>query len=132
MRYLTGLITLLQIVLLCSACATSPDRIAPETLAGDWVASEQQPGQGQVDTYMQIRRDGTFDGSLQINAKTVWTFGGRWTLAGKDITWEYTRSSLVLLDEDRAEVDTILQLQGNELQLSSARHGTVRTLQRAR
>jgi hypothetical protein len=119
-----------MLLLLCSACTTIPPRITPEAITGDWVSSEQLPDQRLADTRMYIRADGTFSGDLQINTETVWAFAGRWTLNGNAITWEYTDSSLVLVIDDQSEVDTILQLNDLEMQLSSSRHDTVRTLRR--
>jgi len=125
---------LLLALLLGSLLAVSdpavPVGTVAERLYGDWIAREEQAGTGTVTTHMHIARDSTFSGSMQVNGATVWTFAGRWRLKGSDITWEYTASSLVLLAEDRAETDSILLLEDNELMLGSGRHGDVRTLAR--
>ncbi len=126
MRYFTAIV----LFLLCCACTTTASRITQDAITGDWISSEQLPDQRLADTRMYIRADGTFSGDLQINTEAVWTFGGRWTLHGNAITWEYTDSSLVLLIDDQSEVDTILQLHDREMQLRSSRHDTVRTLRR--
>jgi beta-glucanase (GH16 family) len=107
-----------------------PGLIAAEQVTGTWISSEQIPEQGQVDTLMTIKADGSFSGSLLVNNETVWTFSGNWTLDGNAINWEYTESSLVLLVEDRSEVDTVLSLGQDEMELKSGRRDSVRTLRR--
>jgi hypothetical protein len=80
---------------------------------------------------MAIKADGSFSGSLLVNNETVWTFSGKWTLNGNTISWEYTESSLVLLIEDRSEVDTIVSLEQDQMTLKLGRRGGVRTMRRA-
>jgi len=117
-------------LLLC-ACALIGNDAPPERrLAGDWITSEQQAGTGTVTTRMHIADDHTFSGSMQVNDSLVWTFAGSWQLSGHDITWRYTDSSLILLEEDLAEIDTIVRLEDSELALQSGRHGDVRILAR--
>lgn len=122
---------LLSALLLFTTYAQAdPGLIAAEQVTGTWISSEQTPGQGQVDTLMTIKVDGSFSGSLLVNNETVWTFSGNWTLDKNAINWEYTESSLVLLVEDRSEVDTVLSLGQDEMTLKSGRRDGVRTLRR--
>ena len=120
------------ICLLLCACALIGNQAPPleQRLTGDWITSEQQAGTGTVTTRMHIGGDHTFSGSMQVNDSIVWTFAGTWQLSGHDITWHYTDSSLILLEEDRAELDTIVRLEDSELVLQSGRHDDVRTLAR--
>jgi hypothetical protein len=117
-------------LLLCACTLVTGGAPLAQRLAGDWVTSEQQEGTGTVTTRMHIVDDHTFSGSLQVDGRTVWTFAGNWQLDDKNITWEYTDSSMILLQEDLAEVDTILRLDDATLELQSGRHGNVRTLTR--
>jgi len=124
-------------VLLCAACscagaATATAVINPETLVGEWHATESHPEQGNIVTVFVINADATFSGSLSINNETVWQYAGNWELAGNRITWEYLKSNLVLLQEDKAETDEILSVTDNTLTYRSVRRGTVNTLHRSR
>jgi beta-glucanase (GH16 family) len=124
---------LLSALLLFAGYALAdPGPVAHDQITGTWISSEQRPEQGQVDTLMTIKVDGSFSGSLLVNNETVWTFSGEWTLDGNAINWEYTESSLVLLVEDRSEVDTILSLGQDEMVLKSGRWRSVRALRRVK
>lgn len=131
---LSGLKNALIVVLLLFAgsALAEPGLVTVEQMTGTWISSEQTPEQGQADTLMNIRPDGSFSGSLLVNNETVWTFSGNWTLKGDIINWEYTGSSLVLLIEDRSELDTIVSLGQGEMTLKSERRGGVRTLHRVK
>jgi hypothetical protein len=129
---LSGLKNALMMVLLLLAgtALAEPGLVTVEQISGTWISSEQTTDKGQADTLMNIRPDGSFSGSLLVNNETVWTFSGNWRLNGDIINWEYTGSSLVLLIEDRSEVDTIVSLGSDEITLKSGRRGGLRTLQR--
>jgi beta-glucanase (GH16 family) len=118
------------LLLFAAACLADPGLVTTDNITGAWISSEQTPDQGDADTLMTINADGSFSGSLLVNNQTVWTFGGKWTLDGHTINWEYTDSSLVLLIEDRSEIDTILSLEQHKMTLKSGRRGSVRTLRR--
>jgi beta-glucanase (GH16 family) len=119
------------LLLFAGYALADPGPVAHDQITGAWISSEQTPEQGQADTLMTIKADGSFSGSLLVNNETVWTFSGKWTLNGNTINWEYTESSLVLLIEDRSEMDTIVSLDQDQMTLKSGRRGGVRTMRRA-
>jgi len=120
---------------LCTFCRVAlPDSmvINPVTLVGEWHATEHHPERGKIDTVFVINADATFSGSLSINSQPVWQYSGGWQLEGNRITWEYLKSSLVLLQEDKAETDEILSVTDTDLTYRSVRRGTENTLHRVR
>ncbi len=125
-------VLLSALLLFAGYALADPGPVAHDQITGTWISSEQTQEQGQVDTLMSIKVDGSFSGSLLVNNETVWTFSGKWTLDGNTINWEYTESSLVLLIEDRSEVDTVLSLGQDEITLKSGRRDGVRTLRRVK
>ena len=72
----------------------------------------------------------TFSGTMTINNDVVWTYGGKWTLAGNRLTWHYTRSSLTLHEAHKTETDEILSVSDDTLTYRSGSRGSVNTLQR--
>jgi hypothetical protein len=110
-------VLLSALLLFAGYALADPDPVAHDQITGTWISSEQTQEQGQVDTLMTIKVDGSFSGSLLVN---------------NEINWEYTESSLVLLVEDRSEVDTILSLGQDEMVLKSGRWRSVRALRRVK
>ena len=106
--------------------------ITPEKIVGEWHATEVHPEQGNIDTVFVINADTSFSGSLTINSEPVWQYSGVWKLEGNRITWDYLKSSLVLLHEDKAETDEILSVSDKALTYRSGRRGTENTLYRVR
>ena len=120
---------------LCTFCRIAlPDSgvINSDTLVGEWHATENHPERGKIDTVFVINADATFSGSLSINSQPAWQYSGEWKLEGNRITWEYLKSSLVLLQEDKAETDEILSVTDTDLTYRSVRRGTENTLYRVR
>jgi len=106
--------------------------ITPEIIVGEWHATETHPERGNIDTVFVINADASFSGSLVINNEPVWQYSGVWKLEGNRITWEYLKSSLVLLQEDKAETDEILSVTDTALTYRSVRRSTENTLYRVR
>jgi len=130
-----SLLKLLYIVTLCAACRVALSEtivITSEAIVGEWHATEAHPERGNVDTVFVINADASFSGSLAINNEPVWQYSGVWKLEGNRITWEYLKSSLVLLNEDMAATDEILSVTDNALTYRSGRRGTENTLYRVR
>jgi hypothetical protein len=130
-----SLLTLLFMVTLCACCRVALSEtvvITPETIVGEWHATEAHPERGNIDTVFVINADASFSGSLVINNEPVWQYSGVWKLEGNRITWEYLKSNLVLLQEDKAETDEILSVTDNALTYRSGRRGTENTLYRVR
>jgi len=101
-----------------------------ELLIGTWQASELTPDNKDAVTLFTINPDHTFSGSLAVPDRKTWTYSGSWHLAGNKITWEYKDSSLVLLNEDKADTDVILFLDSSELRLHSKNKEATTTLHR--
>jgi len=123
------------LVTLCTFCRVAlsdSEGISAETIVGEWHASEDHPDRGKIDTVFVINADTTFSGSLSINSEPVWQYSGIWKLEGNRITWEYRKSSLVLLQEDKAETDEILSVTDTDLTYRSVRRGTENILHRTR
>lgn len=121
--------------ILCTTCTSafsSAGVISPETIYGEWQATENHPQRGDIDTVFVINADGTFSGSLSINGEPVWQYSGTWELEGNRITWEYLESSIILLQEDKADIDEVLSVTGDTLTYRSLRRDTVSTLQRVK
>ena len=124
---------ILFLVTLCAACRVALSEtivITPEAIVGEWHATEAHPEQGNIDTVFVINADASFSGSLAVNDEPVWHYSGVWKLEGNRITWEYLKSSLVLLNEDKAETDEILSVTDNALTYRSGRRGTEHILYR--
>lgn len=132
MQHKTLSIFFLMVILCMAYRAALSDTvvITPETLVGKWQATENHPERGIIDTVFMINADATFSGSLSINNEPVWNYSGTWKLEGNRITWEYLKSNLVLLQEDKAETDEILSATDEALTYRSGRRGTVNTLHR--
>ena len=128
------LLILFLVVALCAVCRTvlsETDVISPEIIVGEWHATESHPQRGDIETVFVINADTTFSGSLSINSQPAWQYSGVWKLEGNRITWEYLKSTLVLLQEDKAETDEILSVTDTMLTYRSVRRGTENTLYRA-
>jgi len=123
---------ILWLLAVSAGAADEPRAIDPQLLYGTWMAVEQVPDQGSVETRFIINRDATFSGTLAVNGAPLWSYSGTWGLEGSRITWRYTSSSLVLLAEDQAEVDELLALDGAVLRYRSGRRGTVHSLKRVK
>lgn len=122
-------------VALCAGCKVVLSEtvvITTETIVGEWHATEAHPERGNIDTVFVINADASFSGSLAINNEPAWQYSGVWKLEGNRITWEYLKSNLVLLQEDKAETDEILSVTDNELTYRSGRRGKENTLYRVR
>jgi hypothetical protein len=122
-------------VILCTGCMSACSAtgvISPGAISGEWHATESHPQQGDIDTVFIINADGTFSGSLSVNSEPAWQYSGTWELEGNRITWEYLKSSIILLQEDKADIDEILSVTDDTLTYRSLRRGTVSTLQRVR
>jgi hypothetical protein len=122
-------------VILCLLCRTLLSEtavISPGAIVGEWHATEAHQERGDIDTVFVINADASFSGSLVINNEPVWQYSGIWKLQGNRITWEYLKSNLVLLQEDKAETDEILSVTDKALTYRSARRGTENTLYRVR
>ena len=129
------LLTLLFMVTLCAACRVVLSEtavITAATIVGEWHATETHPERGNIETVFVINADASFSGSLAINNEPVWQYSGVWKLEGNRITWEYRKSSLVLLNEDKAATDEILSVTDHALTYRSGRRGTENTLYRVR
>ena len=129
------LLRLLFLVTLCAACRVALSEtivITPEAIVGEWHATETHQDQGNIATVFVINADASFSGSLAVNDEPVWHYSGVWKLEGNRITWEYLKSSLVLLNEDKAETDEILSVTDNALTYRSGRRGTEHILYRVR
>ena len=130
-----SLLTLLFMVTLCACCRVALSEtvvITPETIVGEWHATETHQERGNIDTVFVINADASFSGSLAVNSEPVWQYSGVWKLEGNRITWEYLKSNLVLLNEDKAETDEILSVTDNALTYRSGRRGTEHILYRVR
>jgi len=130
-----ALLTLLFMVTLCAACRGALSEtvvITPETIVGEWHATEAHPERGSIDTVFVINADASFSGSLSINSQPAWQYSGVWKLEGNRITWKYLKSNLVLLQEDKAETDEILSVTDTTLTYRSIRRGTENTLYRVK
>jgi len=121
---------ILWLLTLSTGAADELLTIDPQQLYGSWMAVEQVPDEGSVETRFAINRDATFSGTLAVNGVQVWSYSGTWSLQGNRITWHYTASSLALLAEDRAEVDELLAVDGTVLRYRSGRRGSTHTLHR--
>lgn len=129
-----SLLMFLLAVTLCTLCRialSEADVISPEAIVGEWHATETHPDRGDIDTVFVINADATFSGSLSVNSEPVWQYSGVWKLQGNRVTWEYHKSSLILLQEDKAETDEILSVTDTALTYRSVRRGTENTLYRA-
>jgi hypothetical protein len=129
------LLKLIFLVTLCAACRVALSEtvvITPETIVGEWHATETHPERGNIDTVFVINANASFSGSLVINNEPVWQYSGVWKLESNRITWEYLKSNLVLLQEDKAETDEILSVTDNALTYRSSRRGTENILYRVR
>ena len=130
-----ALLTFFLMAALCTvyrAALSDTVVITPEIIVGEWQATEDHPERGIIDTVFMINADATFSGSLSINNEPVWNYSGTWKLEGNRITWEYLKSNLVLLQEDKAETDEILSVTDETLTYRSVRRGTANTLHRIR
>jgi hypothetical protein len=114
----------------CRAVLSEADVINPAAIVGKWHATEHHPQRGNIDTFFVINADATFSGTLSFNNELAWEYSGVWKLTGNRITWEYRKSSLLLLQEDKAETDEILSVTDTALTYRSVRHGTENTLHR--
>ena len=116
----------------CRAALSETDVISPGKIFGEWHATENHPQRGDIETVFVINADATFSGSLSINSQPAWQYSGVWKLEGNRITWEYLKSNLVLLQEDKAETDEILSVTDTTLTYRSVRRGTENTLYRVK
>lgn len=123
---------MLGLCMFCRTVVSDSAVISPDTIVGEWHATEIHPQRGNIDTTFVINADATFSGSLSINSEPAWQYSGVWRLEGNRITWEYLKSSLVLLQEDKAETDEILSVTETVLTYRSVRRGTENTLYRVK
>jgi len=76
-----------------------------------------------------FNRDGTYSGHVAHKGAVVWEFAGKWSVAGKVLTCEYTRSSCENIPAGTRDQDKLLELAKNYY-LIEAMDGMRRTYSR--
>jgi len=92
-----------------------------DELIGHWQCSK--------DTFVSdyvINGDGTFVGSLSYQGKMIWSNAGKWTLSGKLITIELTRSSAEQIPVGTKDRNTIVEITKEKCRLRM-QDGNLRT-----
>ena len=57
-----------------------------------------------------FRGDGTFTGQLAQDSKVVWTYAGKWSLAGDTLNYEYTKSSVERIPVGTTDHDKLVEV----------------------
>jgi hypothetical protein len=122
---------LLAVILYAGGAVADAESINPGEIVGKWHATEQHPDQGNIETIFIINADNTFAGTMTINNTPAWQYTGTWTLKDNQITWVYLESNIILLQEDKEDIDIILSVSDESLTYRSLRRGKESTLQRA-
>jgi hypothetical protein len=98
--------------------ADSPNR---DRLIGHWRhVHEEKIGE------IIFNHDGTYSGHVAHKGAVVWEFAGKWSVEGKILSYEYTRSSCENIPAGTRDQDKLLEL-AREYYLIEAADGTRRT-----
>ncbi len=76
---------------------------------GEWVNEVIQSDGDLINTRLTITPDHKFTGVKYINGKHNWSYGGTWSMSGREFTWVYEQSSIPSL-VGYVDVDVVLQV----------------------
>ena len=98
--------------------------ITKESLYGSW-----QETYAQFISYLTFKRDGSYEGKINsiTDGKTIWKFGGIWSLNGSIIDYKYTYSSLDSIQAGETDSDEIIEIYCTKIKFknSSGRIGSL-------
>ncbi len=101
--------------LIFAGTAHADDRTA---LVGTW--HDERTVQGAKFTSdMTLAKDGTFSGYVDQNGRRIWNFAGKWTLTGKALHYDYTKSDSAQVPAGTKDDDVVLEVTPTKLRLKS-------------
>jgi lipocalin-like protein len=95
-------ILLVSLLFATSACFAGPTK---EQFIGHW----RYIGDSQTVDYT-FRDDGTFNGSILEDGKIVLQFGGKWSIEGDKLNYEFTKSTPEVIAAGSTDQDTIAEM----------------------
>ena len=95
-----------------TAAASEPK---PSRFVGCWQSMD-----GTVVIEQTFRADGRFSGSTSTRGKVIWSFGGIWSLTGRQLSYVYERSSLPQIPAGTTDQDRVLRLSRNGFTLQGS------------
>ncbi len=99
--------------LMFAGAAHADDRAA---LLGTW-HGEQKAQAVTITSDTTFAKDGTFSGHLDRNGRRLWNFAGTWTLTGKALHYDYTKSDLAQIPAGTKDDDVLLEITPTTLKL---------------
>jgi hypothetical protein len=86
-----------------------------DDLIGHWRhVNEEKVGE------IVFNHDGTYSGHVAHNGAKVWEFAGKWSIEGKILSYEYTRSSCENIPAGTRDQDKLLELAQNYYLIEAA------------
>ena len=101
--------------LLVAGAAHADDRTA---LLGTWHDEQKMEGT-TLTSDVTFAKDGTFSGYVDQNGRRVWNFGGKWTLTGKALHYDYTKSDSPQIPAGTKDHDVVLEVTPTKLKLKA-------------
>ncbi len=77
---------------------------------GDHLIGHWRHVDGDKSGEIIFNADGTYSGHVAHKGELVWEFAGKWSIAGKILTYEYTRSSCENIPPGTKDQDKLLEL----------------------
>ncbi len=124
------LMTCTLLLTMSAAMASAPS--AEELLPGKWTGAATSPRGDVMTTTVALNSDASFAGTVEVNHKVIWTYGGTWVLKGKELVWSYTQSSIPLPETAKTDTDVIVSLDSGTLVMQSKLSGEKHTFTRVK
>ncbi len=102
MRRITATIC---VFLFLAGCASPKGTVTGDPLIGHWRYADKSSSADYT-----FSADGGFRGSVTREGKVIWTYGGKWTHAGKLLSYVYTESSTDWAPPGTRDQDMLLEV----------------------
>lgn len=122
------LMTCTLLLTMSAAFASAPP--AADLLPGKWTGAATSPRGDVMTTTVALNSDASFAGTVEVNHKVIWSYGGTWVLQGKELVWTYTQSSIQLPEAAKTDTDVIVSLDSGTLVVQSKLSGEKHTFTR--
>jgi hypothetical protein len=99
-------------------------------LVGKWSGSETLPNGQTLSAILELTPNMRFNGTAAVQGSLIWEYSGTWELQGNQLVWHYERSSLILPDSAKTDVDDVVSVDAAKLVLMSHISGKQREFTR--
>lgn len=102
-----------------SVAPATPQAVNASALIGSWNRETNVPKTGLVDAEITFAKDGTFHGQVQVEARRIWKFAGKWQVQDGNILYDYTESDREDIPAGTKDKDRIIKITPTKLVIES-------------